>query len=150
MNNKVTEEFNISSTEFNMTSSEFVPTDFKASAPAFIPQDLKPVPEVQKIIESVPEPQKPVAPTPPKKTEQEIKLETKLASMGTNLLALFTRIKNEKLTESNLRDFLQAVTPTKEFIVSANMQIVERSTGTPKLLSDYNIPQRGGQKRGQQ
>ena len=70
--------------------------------------------------------------------------------MGTNLLALFTRIKNEKLTESNLRDFLQAVTPTKEFIVSANMQIVERPNGTPKLLSDYNIPQRGGQKRGQQ
>ena len=110
MTNKVTEEFNLSTTGFKMTSSEFVP-EFKPTAPEFIPA-TKPAMEVKKIPEFKPEPPKPVAPAPPKKTAQELKLESKLTSMGSDLVALFNRIKTEKLNESNLREFLKSVTPT--------------------------------------
>jgi hypothetical protein len=57
--------------------------------------------------------------------------------MGPTLVQLLGRIKSEKLNEANLRDFLKGTNPTKEFILSAKMSIVQREPGTPKPFTEF-------------
>jgi hypothetical protein len=70
--------------------------------------------------------------------------------MGPTLVQLLSRIKTEKLNEANLRDFLKGTNPTKEFILSAKMSIVQREPGTPKPITELGGNISRGQKRPQQ
>lgn len=70
--------------------------------------------------------------------------------MGPTLVQLLSRIKTEKLNEANLRDFLKGTNTTKEFILSVNMNIVQREPGTPRPITEIGGNISRGQKRPQQ
>jgi len=80
----------------------------------------------------------------PKKSEAEVKLETKLANLSKDsskpLLDIFARLKSESVSETLLRDFVNltkaCATEKVSCIVSVNHVIAAREIGITKSLSD--------------
>lgn len=97
---------NVFAGSLNASASSFTPADFNPSAATFVPTTAKKV----------------APPAPPKKTEEEIKIEKRLATMVESLDSILPVYKEivgaEKLTEAMLRKFIELANKRTENVTS--------------------------------